>query len=367
MEVKTMLENPIKIIFMLNAVLPVPIPNCAGAEVSLTSGTKFYESCDDEGTSALNGCDEAFSSTQFWQATDSSSIISIFFKVEVFPKKLIFKPDPESAKMPSMITINYDSKHSEKLSIIGNESEWALEKARPTVKLQIEIDKGETGIHLEVFGSPCSYPIEEEKEKQKKEEEKLGVKPVVKVNPADCSKSMDQMSLDETILECKEACPMQVDGVPVFTRDGNNYTRGSKTCGAAMDFFKDKPDELAKKKFGVRKVKNTEKKEENGIIVQFYYTFDQGLLNEIPDFKKGEEVDVLDGENCFGRAVITAVDGKTIKAEISSEEKTFAIDKVFKCGLKLTDPCAFPPTKPIKIKFCRGGGDLDVCKNHVKS
>jgi len=39
---------------------------------------------------------------------------------------------------------------------------------------------------------------------------------------------------------------------------------------------------------------------------------------------------------------------------------------VFKCGLKLSDPCSFPATKPIKIKFCKGGGDLSVCKDKIK-
>lgn len=63
---------------------------------------------------------------------------------------------------------------------------------------------------------------------------------------------------------------------------------------------------------------------------------------------------------------MTSVDGKVIKAEISSEEKTFSIDKVFKCGTKLTDPCALPSTNPVKIKFCLGGGALDICKNELK-
>lgn len=36
MEIKSMIENPIKIMFMVNSVIPVPKPNCAGPEVSLT-------------------------------------------------------------------------------------------------------------------------------------------------------------------------------------------------------------------------------------------------------------------------------------------------------------------------------------------
>lgn len=59
-----------------------------------------------------------------------------------------------------------------------------------------------------------------------------------------------------------------------------------------MDFFKDKPDELTKKKFGVRKVPNKENKAE------FFFTFDQILLDEAPKFDVKEEVDVMDGENC---------------------------------------------------------------------
>lgn len=186
------------------------------------------------------------------------------------------------------------------------------------------------------------------------------MEPVIKVNAAGCALSMDQMVLDETIVECKEDCPLQIDGKPVFIRDGNNYTRGSLVCGAAMEFFKDKPEELKKKKFGLRKVKNMENKAE------FFFTFDQSLIIVAPKFEKNEEVDVLDGENCYGRGKVTSVDGKTIKAEVSSEEKSFAVEKVFKCGLKLTDPCAFPSSKPIKIKFCKGGGSLDICKNAIK-
>jgi len=103
------------------------------------------------------------------------------------------------------------------LEIVGNETEWALEKARPTVKIQIEVDKGDTGIHLEVFGTACSDPVEEMKAEQKEEEEKMGVEPVIKVNAADCSLSMDQMAVDEKIVECKESCPNEG-----FTREGNN-------------------------------------------------------------------------------------------------------------------------------------------------
>lgn len=71
-----MIENPIKIMFMINSVIPVPKPNCSGPEVSLTDN-KYLESCDDEGTAASNACETAFSNTEFWQATDSASIMTI--------------------------------------------------------------------------------------------------------------------------------------------------------------------------------------------------------------------------------------------------------------------------------------------------
>lgn len=122
--------------------------------------------------------------------------------------------------------------------------------------------------------------------------EKLGVKEVIKINGVECDHSMDQLALDTTIIECKETCPLDIDGKPTITREGNNYTRGSRSCAAAMDFFKDKPDELAKKKFGVRKVPNKENKAE------FFFTFDQILLDEAPKFDVKEEVDIMDGENC---------------------------------------------------------------------
>jgi len=59
-----------------------------------------------------------------------------------------------------------------------------------------------------------------------------------------------------------------------------------------LDFFKDKPEILQKKKFGVKKIKNKENKAE------FLYAFDQTLLEEFPKFEVKEEVDVKDGENC---------------------------------------------------------------------
>lgn len=106
MEIKAMIENPIKVMFMINSVIPVPKPNCSGPETSLTAA-KQLEGCDDEGTASTSpSCDTAFSDTEYWQATDSPSIISIIFKVEIFPKKLIFKPDPDKGKMPSKITVN---------------------------------------------------------------------------------------------------------------------------------------------------------------------------------------------------------------------------------------------------------------------
>lgn len=82
----------------------------------------------------------------------------------------------------------------------------------------------------------------------KKEDEKLGVKPIIKINSIDCAHSMDQLALDTTIIECKELCPLMKDGVPEFTREGDKFTRGSRSCAAAMDFFKEKPKELEKKK-----------------------------------------------------------------------------------------------------------------------
>jgi len=39
MEIKAMIENPIKVMFMINSVIPVPKPNCSGPEVSLTDST----------------------------------------------------------------------------------------------------------------------------------------------------------------------------------------------------------------------------------------------------------------------------------------------------------------------------------------
>jgi len=106
-EIKLGIENAIKMIFIINSVLPVPELNCAGPQILLT-GPKTYEGCDNEGTSASNDCIEAFSASEYWMTTDSnssSSIISIIFKVEVKPTKLIFKTAPES-EIPSQITIN---------------------------------------------------------------------------------------------------------------------------------------------------------------------------------------------------------------------------------------------------------------------
>jgi len=33
---------------------------------------------------------------------------------------------------------------------VGNEKEWILEKSRSTLKITIELDKGKTGIHIEI-------------------------------------------------------------------------------------------------------------------------------------------------------------------------------------------------------------------------
>lgn len=106
-KVQLQIENSMKLAFIINSVLPVPELNCAGSQELLTA-PKFYESCDNEGTTASNPCDEAFSASEFWMTSDASatsSIISIIFKVEVKPTKFIFKPGPDS-EMPTQIKLN---------------------------------------------------------------------------------------------------------------------------------------------------------------------------------------------------------------------------------------------------------------------
>mmetsp|Transcript_54775 Transcript_54775/g.46122 ORF Transcript_54775/g.46122 Transcript_54775/m.46122 type:complete len:218 (+) Transcript_54775:1594-2247(+) len=217
MEIKTSVENPIKIMFMINAVIPVPQLNCAGAETNLTKS--HYLGCNDEGTAASGPCDLAFSPSEFWETNGDPSIITISFKTEVKPTKIIYVP--KGAAKPAFITVVYDPKHSERLELIGDKFEWMLEKSQSLTKLTINMDKA-SGVHLEVYGSQCSDPIEEEKLEVKKEQDKLGVKPKIKVNPVDCWYSQDQMTLDQTIVECKEECKMMSDGVNNFERIGDN-------------------------------------------------------------------------------------------------------------------------------------------------
>jgi len=81
-------------------------------------------------------------------------------------------------------------------------------------------------------------------------------------------------------------------------------------------------------------------------------------------WKKGDLVDVMT-ENCFSRGEVTGLEGETVKVIVNEEEKLIKAEQVFSCGHNLPDPCGKLSTSEIKIKFCKGGGDLDICKEKL--
>jgi len=71
-------------------------------------------------------------------------------------------------------------------------------------------------------------------------------------------------------------------------------------------------------------------------------------------------------DKCFSRGEVTNLLGDLVTVMSNNEESTIDIKQVFPCGFELSEPCGKLSTNEIKIKFCKGGGSLEVCKDKLK-
>lgn len=88
-------------------------------------------------------------------------------------------------------------------------------------------------------------------------------------------------------------------------------------------------------------------------------------MKKTAKYNKGDLVDVMT-EKCFSRGEVTALNGDMVSVMSNNEEATININQVFPCGYELAEPCGKLSTNEIKIKFCAGGGSLNICKEKLK-
>jgi len=120
--------------------------------------------------------------------------------------------------------------------------------------------------------------------------------------------------------------------------------------------FKDDSVRLEKKKYGIVKVVDEDDSS------KYSFKFDNSIIPNNKKFKAKQEVDVLDKENCYIRATISKIDNDNLLLESNQREFNSSIDNVFNCGEKLPFKTCKSSDSLIKIKFCKGGSDLDICK-----
>lgn len=237
-----------------------------------------------------------------------------------------------------------------------------MAEAVETNKVTLEIDKGEAGGYFEVWGVPCENMTKKAKEEKVEEMKKVGKEPQIPSQEADCSLKLDEMVDDSLKLICKAVCgPTDENGNATFAKNeaGDAYLKTSSVCAAAADAFASDPETLKAKKFGVVKVADISDKN------NYFIGFDGSLVKKEAKFKKGDLVDVMT-DKCFSRGEVTAINGDLVKVNSNNEEVQVDIKQVFPCGFELAEPCGKLSTNEIKIKFCKGGGPLSICKDKLK-
>lgn len=94
----------------------------------------------------------------------------------------------------------------------------------------------------------------------------------------------------------------------------------------------------------------------------FDIQFDHSILENANKFKINQEVDALDPNKCWIRGKVTGVQREFVSIEFESSQITLHKDRVFRCGEKIPSKRCGRSDSAIRIKFCKGGADLDVCK-----
>lgn len=90
------------------------------------------------------------------------------------------------------------------------------------------------------------------------------------------------------------------------------------------------------------------------------------MVKETKTFKANEEVDVLDEKECFIRAKVTKVEGSAATVVYNSENRSYPLTNVFKCGERMPfKACDAPATDPIRIKFVPGSSLKDVKAKNI--
>lgn len=279
--------------------------------------------------------------------------LDIYFKSLVKPTKIIVKQPNEQENMSRKIQVFLNEEDFETLDCIQDEAPQTFKLKKTTtlnhIKLSIENTFGgkNAGGQFKIMGVRCDDPNAKKQAEAKKQLDALAIKEKLKPQVKSCTDSMDNMVSDKSIVVCLPGCTVNENDV---TKVGEqNYTMDSAVCTAAKLFYEGK-DEANGKNFGVIRVKNDKKI--NGETPPYVYTFDSSLTKPTMTYKANEEVDVLDEKECFIRAKVNNVKGNIASISYKGENRSYSLDKVFKCGDKLPFiKCAEPSTNPIRIKF----------------
>lgn len=231
------------------------------------------------------------------------------------------------------------------------------------IKFVIENTNGGPNIggNFKLLGFKCSNPDDDAKEEKKRQEAKTGIKEQTKQSANGCDDTADSMTTDDMIVDCVEQCDLNPDKVVEI--DDGIYRMDSSICIAAKLFYKGKP-EANLKKFGIKRVKN-EKKLPDGSKPNYGFTFDIGITKPAVVFASNEEVDILDVQECYIRAVVEDVKGEIVNVKYNGQSKGYKLDSVFKCGIKLPHVECKQPPKQWKIKFGSKGAVKAMISNNL--
>lgn len=95
---------------------------------------------------------------------------------------------------------------------------------------------------------------------------------------------------------------------------------------------------------------------------KWFITFDKSICKTNKKFEIDQEVEVLDGSKCFQRGVITQVKKDNVNVDLKYKVLSVKNEFVYNCGEKLPGKECSKKSDLIKIKFCKGGAELDICK-----
>lgn len=148
----------------------------------------------------------------------------------------------------------------------------------------------------------------EQDEKAKKE---LGLRRVLpKKELFRCYHDLSGMEGFEAWIVCVEPCEYksEMDGMEVNEVSTGLFSMDTQPCRAAKKAF---PDDAKTRDWGIKKIFNFDVK-----VGKFYppylWKFAPAVITEEKYFKPNMEVDVLDPEQCFIRAVVDNIKGETV-------------------------------------------------------